>query len=180
MASCRLQLDRMTRGLSRERVEVWDAEPVLTTLRRQAAELTDPSRGVKSVEGLAEVFTRALQDEKFFKIHDEQMDDLLQLLGRPERATVMPIAFLEEAPGKTLDGKNAATAAHMAKTTKKLRDLFLSLRLVSCRPLFEQADGAVQRFSWMAEKKFNCWWRAWTCRWTGRCCPPYRAPFYSF
>jgi len=152
MASCRLQVDRITRGLSMERIEVWDAEPVLTAMKRQAAELTDSSRGVKPVEGLAEIFVRALQDEKFFKIQDEQMDDLLQLLGD---LSIDQAAFLEEVPGQTLDGKNAATAAHMAKTTKKLRDLFLSLRLVSCRPLFEQADGAVQRFSWMAEKKIQ-------------------------
>jgi two-component system chemotaxis sensor kinase CheA len=152
MASCRLQVDRITRGLSMERVEVWDAEPVLSAMKRQATELNDPSRGVKPVEGLAEVFVRALHDENFFKIHDEQMEELLQLLGD---LTMAQATFLEETPGKTLDGKAAATAAHMGKTTKKIRDLFLSLRLVSCRSLFEQADGAVQRFSWMAEKKIQ-------------------------
>jgi two-component system chemotaxis sensor kinase CheA len=150
LASFRAQAERIVRGIPIKRIEVWDADAVLMALENQVLDLKSRA-GQGTVDNLAMAFMPALENAKYFKIREEKMEELLELLAD---LTLSQSALPEDAKGKT-GGKNVGTSPREGKVTKKIRDLLLSIRQSSVSPLFEQASWAVQRYALMTGKNIQ-------------------------
>jgi chemotaxis protein histidine kinase CheA len=150
LAAFRAQAERIARGIPTERIEVWDADALLVALENHVFDLRSRV-GQGTVDNLAMAFMPTVENEKFFKIREEKMEELLELLTD---LTLSQSGLFEDVKGKT-GGKNVGASQRDGKIIKKIRDRLLSIRQSSVSPLFEQASWVVQQYALMTNKKIQ-------------------------
>ena len=152
LASCRSQVDRIANGLSKERVEIWDAEPELIKINRQVSDWVQKPKLNNQVNIPKIVTMPTLETGQPFNIQKIQMDELMGLLAD---LTLSQAAIMDQISSEKPEDKAPIITLGMSKAIRKITDLFLSIQMVSAQPLFELAEWAVKDFSLRTGKKIK-------------------------
>jgi chemotaxis protein histidine kinase CheA len=145
LSSCRSQMEHLQKGLAKGWVEITDASSLLAEIDGQLQVPAEPQVPASQEMAGASLF----QVDNFFKVGDEEMEKLLDLLGE---LALSQSSFMEETLAAGLKGKSVMESARITKLTRQLRDSLLAQRMVPVKPLFDQMTEIMAGLSHQAGK----------------------------